>query len=132
MSRLLLDTNILSDAVNVPRGVVARRLADVPQQLLCTSIIVAAELRYGAARKESRRLKHSVEEVLSAIDVLPLKSPTDVVYGALRADLEGAGKTLAANDLWIAAHALALDCVLVSDDRAFARVRGLKLENWLV
>jgi tRNA(fMet)-specific endonuclease VapC len=112
--------------------VVARRLADVPQQLLCTSIIVAAELRYGAARKESRRLKHSVEEVLSAIDVLPLKSPTDVVYGALRADLEGAGKTLAANDLWIAAHALALDCVLVSDDRAFARVRGLKLENWLI
>jgi tRNA(fMet)-specific endonuclease VapC len=131
MSRFLLDTNILSDAVNVPQGKVARRLADLPQDRLCTSIVVAAELRYGAAKKRSRHLRHSVDEVLSAIEVLALGSPVDEVYASIRAELEANGMPIAANDLLIAAHALALDCILVSGDRAFARVPGLKLENWL-
>lgn len=132
MARFLLDTNILSEAVHEPQGSLAQRLAGMPPELICTSIIVAAELRYGAAWKRSRRLFYAVEEVLSAIDVLSLDPPADAVYGDLRATLEAAGTPLAANDLLIAAHALSLGCTLVSGDRAFARIPGLKLENWLL
>ncbi len=131
MARWLLDANILSEAVRNPRGALAVRLSDVPEGELFTSIVAAAELRYGAARRGSARLAASVEAVLSALEVAPLEAPADQVYGELRARLEREGRTLGANDLWIAAHALALDCILVTDDRAFERVEGLRTENWL-
>ena len=131
MSRSLLDANIISDLVRNPSGRVAKRLARTPAVNPCTSILVAAELRYGAARKGSDRLSTVVDGVLARLDVLPFEAPADRVYGALRTDLERRGVTLAANDLLIAAHALALGCVLVSDDQAFARDPGLTVENWL-
>jgi predicted nucleic acid-binding protein len=81
-----------------------------------TSIIVAAELRYGAAKKGSLRLTRQLEAVLGAVDVLALEAPTDAAYGELRARLEEAGKLIGANDLLIAAHALALDHTLVTDN----------------
>jgi tRNA(fMet)-specific endonuclease VapC len=80
------------------------------------SIIVAAELRYGAAKKGSLRLTRQLEAVLGAVDVLALEAPTDAAYGELRARLEEAGKLIGANDLLIAAHALALDHTLVTDN----------------
>ena len=130
--RFLLDTNILSALVRQPQGPIADRIALVGEQNICTSIIVAAELRYGAAKRDSPRLTRQLETVLGAVDVLALEPPADSVYGELRARLERAGQTIGANDLLIAAHALALGHAVVTDnEREFSRVGDLRVENWL-
>jgi tRNA(fMet)-specific endonuclease VapC len=132
MVRFLLDTNIVSDLVRHPRGRIADRIAKVGEQHICTSIIVAAELRYGAAKKGSSRLTAQLEAVLGALDVLVLEAPVDTVYGELRARLEQAGQPMGANDLLIAAHAVALGHTVVTDnEREFSRIDNLQVENWL-
>jgi tRNA(fMet)-specific endonuclease VapC len=128
----LLDTNILSDLVRNPAGRVAERIRRCGETNVRTSIVVAAELRFGAAKKGSERLTTQLKTILAVIEILPLASPADEVYGRLRADLEAAGMPIGGNDLLIAAHALASDCVLVTDnEREFSRVGGLSIENWL-
>ena len=130
--RFLLDTNILSDLVRQPRGRIFDRIKQVGEQNICTSIVVAAKLRYGAAERDSSRLTMQLEVVLGAVDVLALEQPVDAVYGELRARLERAGQSIGANDLLIAAHALALGHTVVTDkEREFFRVVGLRIENWL-
>jgi tRNA(fMet)-specific endonuclease VapC len=132
MTRYLLDTNIVSDLVRNPQGKIAQRIRKVGEARVSTSIIVAAELRYGAAKKESTRLSAQLESVLGALEVLPFKTPADAAYGSLRARLERAGRPIGANDLLIAAQALALGYTLVSDnEREFARIDDLRQENWL-
>jgi tRNA(fMet)-specific endonuclease VapC len=127
----LLDTNIVSDLLRHPHGRVAGRIPNVANQT-CTSIIVVAELRFGIMRRKSTRLAARLATVLEALEVLPLESPVDVVYGALRTELETAGTPIGANDLLIAAHALALGYTLVTDNvREFSRIKGLAVENWL-
>ena len=129
---LLLDTNVVSDLVRNPQGRVAERIRKVGEAQVCTSIIVAAELRYGAAKKGSSRLTSQLEAVLAALEVLLFEALADVQHGSLRSLLERAGKPIGANDLFIAAQALALGHLIVTDnEREFARVRGLRLENWL-
>jgi tRNA(fMet)-specific endonuclease VapC len=128
----LLDTNIVSDLVRHPRGRVATRIAEVGPQQVCTSIIVTAELRYGAARKGSARLSAQLDAVLRGLNILAFEPPTDAVYGELRAGLERIGKPIGANDMLIAAQALALHHTVVTDnEREFSRVEGLTVENWL-
>jgi tRNA(fMet)-specific endonuclease VapC len=130
--RFLLDTNIVSDLVRHPHGLAAARIAEVGEAEVCTSIVVAAELRYGAAKKQSARLSAQLEAVLGALEVLPLQSPADIVYGEIRADLERSGRLIGANDLLIAAQALALGLAVVTDnEQEFRRVQGLVVENWL-
>jgi tRNA(fMet)-specific endonuclease VapC len=130
--RYLLDTNVISDLVRNPQGRVAERIRKVGEAQVCTSVIVAAELRYGAAKKGSSRLTSQLEAVLAALEVLPFEAPADVHYGSLRFLLERTGKPIGGNDLLIAAHALAFGHTIVTDnEREFARVRGLQLENWL-
>jgi tRNA(fMet)-specific endonuclease VapC len=130
--RFMLDTSIVSDIVRHPQGRVAKRIAEVGETQVCTSIVVAAELRCGAARKGTPRLAEQLESVLRAIIVLPLDTPVDMVYGTLRARLEETGQPIGANDLFVAAHALALRCTLVTDnEREFARIKALPVENWL-
>ena len=135
MPGYLLDTNILSELVHHPRdGTVARQLALARAhggQDISTSIIAAAELRYGVAKRGSTRLARQVETVLGALDVLPFEAPADVIYGRLRADLERRGQPMGGNDLLIAAHALAAQLTLVTDDPGFARIPELLRENWL-
>jgi len=127
----LLDTNVISELVRHPHGRLADRIAAVSEQHVCTSIIVAAELRYGAVRKASVRLAAQLEAVLAAIDVLALEPPVDSVYGELRARLER-GQSIGANDLLIAAHALTLGHTVVTDnEREFSRIVDLRIENWL-
>jgi len=130
--RYLLDTNIVSDLVRNPRGRATRRIRDVGEAKVCTSIVVAAELRYGAAKKASPRLSAQLEAVLEVLEVLPLDVSADAAYGRIRARLEAAGQPIGANDLLIAAHALALGHTLVTDnEREFGRIDGLACENWL-
>jgi tRNA(fMet)-specific endonuclease VapC len=126
----MLDTNMVSDLLKFPAGAVARRIG-AADAAISISIIVAAELRYGAAKRASARLSAPVDSLLAVIDIEPLATPADTIYGRLRADLERGGEPMSANDLLIAAHALALDRTLVSHDAAFARVPDLKLEDWL-
>jgi tRNA(fMet)-specific endonuclease VapC len=130
--RFMLDTNIVSDVVRHPHGRIATRIAEVGETRVCTSIIVAAELRSAAARKASPQLAEQLESVLRAIEVVPFESPADVVYGVLRARLEEIGHPLGANDLFVAAQALALRCTLVTDNEGeFSRIKALPVENWL-
>lgn len=132
MTRFLLDTNILSDLVRNPQGRIAVRTAEVGDSAICTSIIVAAELRFGAAKKGSERLTIQLERILSAIDIQPFDAPADATYAWLRAQLEAAGSPIGGNDMLIAAQALATGCAVVTDnEREFARVTGLRVENWL-
>lgn len=130
--RYLLDTNIVSDLVRNPQGPIAGRIAEVGEENVCTSIVVAAELRYGAAKKESPRLSAQVEAVLSAIEIVPLEPPTDDAYGDIRTALERDGQPIGANDLLIAAHCRTLGYTLVTaNEGEFRRVEGLAVENWL-
>jgi tRNA(fMet)-specific endonuclease VapC len=132
LTRYLLDTNIISDLIRNPQGKAAKQIAKVGEDRICTSIIVAAELRYGCARSGSRRLVDAVEELLGEIDVLPFDVPADAEYGALRARLEATGRQIGGNDLLIAAHAKATGATIVTANTSeFTRVRGLKVENWL-
>jgi tRNA(fMet)-specific endonuclease VapC len=129
--RYLLDTNIVSDLVRNPQGQAAKRIRKVGESRVCTSIIVAAELRCGAAKKGSQRLTAQLEAVLGALEVLPFESPADATYGRLRAQLESAGTPIGGNDLLIAAHATALGYTVVTDNaREFGRIQGLRCENW--
>ncbi len=130
--RYLLDTNMVSDLVRNPQGTVAGHIFKIGEAQICTSIVVAAELRYGAEKKQSPRLSAQLEAVLGALQILPLAKPADVTCGSIRAELEAMGKPIGGNDLLIAAHALALGCTLVTDnEKEFSRVKGLTLENWL-
>lgn len=132
MTRYLLDTNIVSDLVRHPQGRIAEHVRKVGEAQVCTSIIVAAELRYGATKKGSQHLAAQLEAVLGALDVLPFEVPADTAYGVIRTRLEKAGTPIGANDLLIAAQAVALGCTIVTDNEAeFARVDGLPRENWL-
>lgn len=128
----LLDTNILSDLVRNPQGVVAGRIEQVGESSICTSVVVAAELRYGARKSGSDRLTMRVDMLLSALAVLPLEAPADRRYAELRHHLAVKGTPIGPNDMLIAAHALVKDLAVVTANVGeFSRVPGLKVENWL-
>lgn len=93
---------------------------------------MTCELRYGAAKRGSRRLTRQVEAVLGALTVRPLESDVERTYAAIRAALERKGTPIGAHDMLIAAHARALDAVSVTDNVAeFKRVPALRVDNWL-
>jgi tRNA(fMet)-specific endonuclease VapC len=130
--RYLLDANILSEFIRNPRGLVNKRLAVVGETTVCTSIVVACELRFGAKKKGSSRLEERVDEALASLEVLPLDKEADRHYAEIRTHLSRKGRPIGSNDLLIAAHTLALDLILVTDNvDEFARVPGLSIENWL-
>jgi tRNA(fMet)-specific endonuclease VapC len=129
----LLDTNILSDLAKHPQGRVFQQIATVGEESVCTSIIVVCELRFGAVKSGSSRLAQQLERILEVLPVLPLEPPVDEHYAAIRTYLEQVGTPIGANDLLIAAHALALDVTLITaNTREFERVPALRSDNWLL
>jgi tRNA(fMet)-specific endonuclease VapC len=127
----MLDTNIISDLIRNPQGRAAKRIAKVGEDDICTSVIVAAELRYGCAKSGSTRLLKAVEDLLAEIKVLPFDVPADAEYGGIRSELEAAGKPIGGNDLLIAVHALATGATIVTANTdEFKRIRGLSVQNW--
>ena len=131
-NRFLLDTNVLSDLLKNPQGGVTQKIEQVGEDHICTSIIVASELRFGAYKKGSDELTRRVEVILSAIEILPYDSPADSHYAKLRAHLERKGTPIGPNDMLVAAQALALDLVVVTaNTKEFRRVPKLKVENWI-
>ena len=132
MIRYLLDTNILSDLLRNPGGHSARRLAVVGDPAVCTSVVVACEIRYGAIKKRPPGLAERVEILLQSLEILPLDKEVDRHYAEIRWQLERLGTPIGPNDLLIAAHARALDLIVVTDNvEEYARVPGLSIENWL-
>lgn len=129
--RYMLDTNAVSQMVRRPDSALAQRVAALEPDSVAISVVVAAELRYGAERRGSSRLTRQLEAVLSAIDVLPLQEPADRHYGAIRSDLERIGLPIGRNDLLIAAHARAVGAILVTNNvDEFRRVPSLAIEDW--
>jgi tRNA(fMet)-specific endonuclease VapC len=132
MTRYMLDTNIISDLIRNPQGRAAKSIAKVGEDTICTSIIVATELRYGCAKSGSKPLLKAVEDLLGEISVLPFDLPADAEYGAIRSELEVSGMPIGSNDLLIAAHAYAAGATIVTANvDEFKRIRGPKVENWL-
>lgn len=135
-ARLLLDTNILSHMMRDPHGVAASQLkaaidrdADVQ---VCTSVIVDCEIAFGLARKPSTARALAYADLQQIVEVLPLDEAVAPHYARIREHLERGGTPIGPNDLLIAAHAAALDAILVTDnEREFRRVPGLQVENWL-
>lgn len=130
MKRYMLDTNIVSCLLR-EHPAVARHVIAAPITSLCISAITEGELLFGLARRpDAKRLHIAVREFLRRVDVLPWDSTIAEGYGVVRAAMQRQGKNLAPLDLLIAAHALGIDAVLVTNDRAFGQVAGLHLEDW--
>ena len=130
--RYMLDTNVISDMVRNPDGLAARRASSLDDDALCTSAIVASELRYGLRKSGAVALARRVEAVLGEMEILSYDAPVSFAYAQARSTLEKKGQPIGATDLFIAAHALSLDLTLVTANmREFSRVEGLKVENWL-
>jgi tRNA(fMet)-specific endonuclease VapC len=126
----MLDTNMVSHLINQNPSVV-RRVVAISMASLCISAITAGELQFGLAKRPAAaRLHLAVTELLRRIDVLAWDHTVPIGYGTIRADLQNRGKTLAAMDLLIATHALAIGAVLVTNDRAFRQVANLDVEDW--
>ena len=127
----LLDTNVVSDLIRHPHGVITKRISLEGEDNVCTSIIVASELRFGAHKRSSKQLTRQLDLVLSTIQVMPFEAPADRLYGKLRVYLEERGTPIGPYDMLIAAQALALDCTIVTRNvREFSRVPELKVDDW--
>ena len=129
---ILLDTNICIYIINSrPPEVLARfhqfRLGEIG-----LSSVVAAELAYGVVKSGSLRNRRALEMFLAPLEIVPFDEKAVWAYGELRADLECRGQPIGSLDTLIAAHALSIDAVLVTNNtREFSRVNNLKLENWV-
>lgn len=128
----LLNTNVLIDYFNGRYPAVIEKLQALPSEDLCTSSIVAAELRYCADKSSRSQENHRrIDIALAEILCIPFDSAAATSYGTVRSQLEEQGRAIGPNDLMIAAHALSLGLVLVSDNEAeFRRVPGLRVDNW--
>lgn len=126
----LLDTNMVSHILRRhPR--VMEKLQSLPMADLHISAVTHAELMYGLAKKpDAVKLQRAVHEFLLRVAVLPFDEQAGSHYGSFKAQAEAAGKSLASLDMMIAAHAAALDMVLVSSDTAFGRIDGLNVQDW--
>lgn len=130
--RYMLDTNIVSHMIRFPEGQAVRQFAAVGSMHVCISALVASELRYGAHKRGSERLSNLIENVLQRIPIVPYEQSASHHYAAIRDSLTRGGHLIGPVDLFISAHARALDMTLVTDNvREFSRVEGLQIENWL-
>lgn len=126
----MLDTDTVSYALRGHEKVVANLIENPPSEL-CVSAITVSELRYGAARRNSKRLQDLIDTFTGAIAVVAFDEFCAHHYGDIAADLGKRGAPIGELDAMIAAHAMALDVVLVTNNtKHFRRVRGLRLENW--
>ena len=130
--RYLLDTNICIYVAKHHPPAVARRFSGLAAGTVGMSLITFGELRFGAEKSVRRDDALATLAGLSElIPVIELATTVGEIYGSLRVHLERAGTSIGNNDLWIAAHALSLGVILVSNNtREFERVPNLALENW--
>jgi tRNA(fMet)-specific endonuclease VapC len=131
MLRYMLDTDTISYALRGVGGVSSRLLRHKPSEL-CISAISIAELRFGADKRKSRKLHGLIDTFTAALEVTPFDQHAAARFGALVADLVRRGTPIGDFDALIAAHALALDLALVTNNtKHFEQVDGLRIENWI-
>ncbi|MCV2216758.1 type II toxin-antitoxin system tRNA(fMet)-specific endonuclease VapC [Thauera sp. Sel9] len=129
--RYMLDTNICIYLINHRPAHVRHRFEAHAVGDIGISVVTACELAYGVAKSGSTRNRTALESFLLPLDIAPFDEAAVWKYAALRAELERSGAPIGPLDTQIAAHALALDCILITDNtREFARVGGLVTENW--
>lgn len=128
----MLDSNVLIDVAREPDGPVGGKFRTMAIGEMGVSVIVSGEVRYGMRKRPDARSNPSMAYLLSSLRIDQMEPEVDRVYGDVRLEVERRGKGLSANDIWIAAHAIAQDAVLVTGDKAIhdAGIPGLKLENW--
>lgn len=131
--RYLLDTDTCIYLAKHSSAKLMQRFAQEPADSAAISVVTLGELRFGAEQSQQRaRAMEVLERFSQSLRVLPLEPSAAGPYGELRAKLKRAGTPLGASDLWIAAHALSLNLILISNnEREFVRVGGLQVENWL-
>jgi tRNA(fMet)-specific endonuclease VapC len=130
-SRYLLDTNIASYFLRARNPQLNRRISSFPKRALAISVLTEAELLFGLERvPEATKLRHLVASFLSGVTILPWESRAAVSYATIRATTQRAGRPIATIDLLIAAHALALNATLVTNDQALRDIPGLICEDW--
>ena len=132
MTRYMLDTNIASHVIKGDIPEIRERLLSAPMHNVVISSVTQAELLYGLAKRSyPKGLSARMHEFLIRVDILPWNHDVATVYGDLRAKCEAARITLSPLDMMIAAHANAVDAILVTRDKAFSRIpEGLRIENW--
>lgn len=133
MKHYMLDTNILSAIVRDPDGKVAKRFERLAPDQVSISIVVSSEARFGAAYNPGARSSGPMMTLVESIRATPFEPPADQIYATVRADLARKGWGLSPNDYLIVAHAMAIDAILITDDRRIleAGITGLKVEDWL-
>lgn len=130
MKRYMLDTSIVTHLLKNHTNII-QRIRTIPISSTCISAITEGELLLGLAKRpEAKKLHKLLHEFLLCVDTLPWNNSVTKIYGDLRADLERSGHSLAPLDLLIAAHALASNCILVTNDQTFFRIPTLRIENW--
>ena len=128
----LLDTNICIYLINHKPQQVFERFRQYQLGQLAVSSITASELAFGVEKSGSERNKRALKKFLSPLEILPYDEQAVWHYAQLRHDLQSKGQTIGSLDMLIAAHALALDVVLVTNNtKEFERIERLKLENWV-
>jgi tRNA(fMet)-specific endonuclease VapC len=130
--RFLLDTNIcIYIRQKRPQGVL-RRFQELRTGEAALSVITYGELVFGASKSVQRGAAlERLRELLTWLPALPVPENAGYVYGTIRAELAQRGEMIGNNDLWIAAHAVAQELILVTNnEREFRRIRGLKVQNW--
>jgi len=135
--RYLLDTNIVSYFLRDASASLSQRILDSRPQDLAISTISAGELRFGLSKlapsKRANSLSLRMNHLFNSLSIEPLPVEAALHYGEIRQQLEALGQPIGGNDLWIAAHALAQDFTLVSNNTGeFQKVAKLHLENWLI
>jgi tRNA(fMet)-specific endonuclease VapC len=130
--RYLLDTNIISQMMRDPGGIVTQKIATVGEKSVFTSLLAIAEVRFGIEKKQSQKLAKALDWLLPFLSVEPWTDPADRHYAALRADIEAKGLPVDQLDMLLAAQALADGATMVTDnEKHFRHIPGLKVENWL-
>jgi len=129
--RYLLDTDICIYVLNErPPEVLSQFLAHEDEGI-GVSVVTASELFFGVRKSASARNLKALEAFLESLSVLDFDMEAARRYGELRAHLEKKGTPIGSMDMQIAAHALALDVTLVTNNqREFSRVPGLRTDNW--
>ena len=127
----MLDTDSVSFALRGQGNVAARILEHRPSEI-CISALALAELRYGADRRNSKKLHALIDAFISNVAVMPFDDMCAARFGEIASSLAGRGSAIGEFDALIAAHAVALELTLVTNNvKHFQRVRGLTVENWL-
>ncbi len=128
--RYMLDTNMASYIIKGNSTVRGHLLNARDDQILLSSIS-QAELSYGVEKKSgATKLKATVSEFLSRVDILPFDPDAAIEYAHLRKDCESIGKSLSTMDMLIAAHSIAANAILITADNAFYQINSLRLQDW--